>query len=137
MIKKFVALFDANREALREDFRKNPPGSYLDVVKRVVAILSEVEDYGYGYSPDPERITVIDHGSYQGTQVFVIGAQGYQPYTYWYVKMSYGSCSHCDTFQSVMQDWNDDEEVPVKCLDGLMTMALHVVQRIKQMDDGS
>lgn len=134
MIQEFVALFDANREALYEDFRKNKPDSYLDVVKRVVTILSKGEDYD---RPDPERITMIDHGHYQGTQVFVIGAQGYQPSTYWYVRMSYGSCSHCDTFQAVMEDWpwNDNEEVPVKCLNGLMTMALHVVQRIKQMDD--
>lgn len=134
MIQEFVAIFDANRKALREDFRENRPSSYLDVVKRVISLLAaENADY---WTPDPERITVIDHGDYQGTQVFVIGAKGSWPHVYWYVRMNYGSCSHCDTFQSIMADWPwDDEEVPDKCLDGLMTMALHIIQRIKQMDD--
>lgn len=50
---------------------------------------------------DPERITVIDHGDYQGTRLFVVGTTGYQPSEYWYVATGYGSCSGCDTWEAI------------------------------------
>lgn len=135
MITEFVTLFDANRGALREGFKTNKPMGYDDIVKRVVNILDSAED---DYCPDPERITCIDHGDYQGTLLFVIGAKGYQPHTYWYVSMHYGSCSACDSFQDAMRDWPyaDDEnpEVPDALIDKLMSLALHVVQRMKAME---
>ena len=45
MIKEFVKKFDKNRSTLRNDFRANRPSSYLDLVKRVVKILSDDEKY--------------------------------------------------------------------------------------------
>lgn len=140
MIAKFVTRFDENRSVLRERFRAKFPGSYQDIVKEVIDILSDEEDYSG--SPDPNRITEIDHGDYQGTLLYIIGATGYQPYTYWAVKVSYGSCSGCDTLAAIESDCKYDESytnriVNDRALDDLMTLALHIVQGLKLIGEES
>lgn len=123
MIQKFVEAFEKNKAAIRERFEKETPQTYFDIVKNVITHLNTG-----GYSdPDPDRIEEIDHGDYQGTLIYVIGGQGYQPYQYWYVKVSYGSCSGCDTLQHIL---DDSENV----VDELMTLALHIVQELKEME---
>ena len=73
-------------------------------------------------------------GSYSGTLVYVIGEGGYEPSDYWYVKISYGSCSGCDTLQRILDDlW--DEEAKEQQTQDYMTLALHVVQGLKKMGD--
>lgn len=122
MIQKFVNAFEKNKAAIREHFGKETPQRYFDVVKNVIAHLSN-EEYG---NPDPDRIEEIDHGDYQGTLVYVIGSRGYQPYQYWYVKVEYGSCSGCDTLQHILDDSDN-------VVDELMTLALHIVQELKEL----
>mgnify|MGYP007087936822 CR=1 FL=1 len=61
---------------------------------------------------------------------FVIPADAYQPYDYWYVRIFYGSCSVCDTLQGVLYDSDDRRQQ----LDGLFTLALHIFQGLKKMD---
>ena len=57
---------------------------------------------------DADKITVIDNGDYQGTLLFMIPRNTYQPgasdylLTYSY----YGSCSGCDTLMAI-QNWED------------------------------
>ena len=130
MIKDFVRAFDANRSKLREGMAAERPKDYDDIVKRVVGILAD-EDRG----PDPDRITAIDHGDYQGTRVFIIAASGYQPSDYWYVKIGYGSCSGCDTFEAI-EGYGGDPLTDAQ-LDQYMTLALHVVQGLKAMGEES
>lgn len=92
-------------------------------------VIKAVHD-GYG-TPNPECIHEIDDGEYQGTLLFVIPADGYQPYDYWYVKVNYGSCSGCDTLMAILEgDYGDtiDEKV-----DSLFTLALHIVQGLKKI----
>ena len=132
MIQKFVDKFVSGKETLEAQFKSKRPDSYIDIVRAVASVIGGEDSDDYGNSPDPERIHQIDDGDYQGTLVFVIGATGYQPSTYWYVRVSYGSCSGCDTLQAIQQ-WGDevhDEEVK-----DYMTLALHIVQQMKQMDD--
>lgn len=128
MIQEFIAAFDAHRDTLRAQFKAERPGSYEDIVRVVVGVLKEVYEYG---APDPDRIVRIDHGDYQGTLLFVIGAQGYQPNNYWYVKVGYGSCSGCDTLQGIC-DW-DCKEVTDEQANEYLTLALHVVQGLRSM----
>lgn len=71
------------------------------VVEMLAAAIDECD------APHPERIHQIDDGDYQGTLIFVIGAGGYQPSRYWYVKVGYGSCSGCDTLQAI-RGYEDD-----------------------------
>lgn len=129
MIDAFVKQWDARKSEVRAEFATKHPDEYLDVVKAVVRILG---DGSYG-SPDPERIHLIDDGDYQGTLVFVIGADGYQPSDYWYVKVGYGSCSGCDTLQAIGE--YSSEPPTEEQIAEYMTLALHVVQGLKRMGD--
>lgn len=130
MIKEFVDRFMEKNPELRAVFTEAHPEDYKAVIKAVVSILNDGNDYG---SIDPERIHQIDDGDYQGTLVFVIAATGYQPSDYWYVKVSYGSCSGCDTLEAI-RDYSDDKPNEEQVRD-YMTLALHVVQGLKKMGD--
>lgn len=129
MIQKFVDRFMQKKPELVEFFSAKHPEDYQEIVKKVVEVLA---DEGSFSGPDPERITVIDHGHYQGTLLFVIAEKGYQPDDYWYVMVSYGSCSGCDTLQAIRgyNDQPDEQQV-----NNYMTLALHIVQRLKKMEN--
>lgn len=129
MIEEFVKAWEEKKHLLREQYAKKRPDNYMNIVRNVIELL---HDEGAYSSPDPKRITEIDHGCYQGTLVFVIAASGYQPDDYWYVRVYYGSCSGCDTLQAI-QGW--DDEIDEKEINGYMTLSLHIVQRLKKMDD--
>lgn len=128
MIQKFVDRFMAAKDSIRAGFASNRPGDYEEIVKAVVKAITsdEYEDI------DPERIHKIDDGHYQGTLLFVIASKNYQPSIYWYVFIGYGSCSGCDTLESI----NIGSEIPTSDeLDQYMTLALHIVQKLKEMKD--
>lgn len=102
MIEKFVKVWDDRNEDLRIKFSQERPESYDGIVKAVIQMLHDgLEGVWSSDKPDPERIHVIDDGDYQGTRVYVIGACGYQPSSYWSYLCYYGSCSGCDTFQAI------------------------------------
>ena len=132
MIKEFVDKFNKDKDKIQELFEAEHPGDYSDVVKNVITVLAELDNYD---APDPERIHLIDDGDYQGTLVFVIAQKGYQPSNYWYVRVYYGSCSGCDTLEAIRGYSNEKpNEQQVK---DYMTLALHIVQGLKGMDDES
>ena len=142
MIDAFMTVWEQRSPELLKKYLKEHPGSYSSIVKDAIQLLSE-EHPAYDHMdnpPDPDRIHMIDDGDYQGTQLFVIAAQGYQPSEYWYVKMSYGSCSGCDWLESV-KDYSDLNSLAYS--DGpptelqaqeYLTMAAHVVQNLKKME---
>lgn len=140
MIESFVSAFMAAKPRLEAAFAAQHPESYKDIVRAVVETLNPDDDYGL---PDPERIHVIDDGEYQGTLLFIIAANSYQPSDYWFVKVSYGSCSACDTLQHIRDDypWENDSWDPAtpapSQVAGYMTLALHIVQGLKKLGDGS
>jgi hypothetical protein len=134
MIHKFVARFMDGKTELRNQFKENEPTQYKDIVKAVITLVRDEDDYEY--NPDPDNITIINDGDYQGTLLFVIPESTYQPRNYWYVKVWYGSCSGCDTLYGIQGDRNWDVEVPTEGqLDDYMTLALHIVQNLKKMED--
>ena len=130
MIQKFVDVVIGAKEDLIAEFqtKEGRPRSYSGLVTRLVKLLEPVSDH-YD-SPDPERITVIDHGDYQGTQLYIIGAQGYQPSTYWSIFVAYGSCSGCDSFQA-NYTWQDEKLLEEA--KGNYDMLLHMVQSMKRI----
>lgn len=128
MIQEFVDRFISQQEAVKDHFRAGHPESYLDIVKKVIDIVGQKE---YD-QPDSDRITLIDDGDYQGTLVFVIAENGYQPDDYWYVKVNYGSCSGCDTLQAI-SDYSDNPPTEDQ-VNEYYTLALHIVQGMKKMD---
>ena len=129
MIQKYVDRFMERKDAIRKQFSKKLPDSYLDVVTAVIKEISDADEYR---DLDSSRIHLIDDGDYQGTLLFIIAATGYQPNDYWYVKVDYGSCSGCDTLQSILEY---SSEVTEGKLDELMTLALHIVQGLKEMKE--
>jgi hypothetical protein len=137
MIEAFTKAWFANLHDMRAKFEANHPDDYKAVVKAVVEILPEDgltdEDGGWAGSeqPDPERIHEINDGDYQGTLVYVIGAKGYQPSTYWFVRVGYGSCSGCDTLEAI-RGYRDDKPDKDQ-VDQYMKLALDVVQGLRRM----
>ena len=129
MIQNFIDRFTTNQAAIEAKFRAAHPESYEDVV-RVVVDAVKGDEYDH---MDPSPIHTIDDGDYQGTLLFVIASSGYQPSKYWYVKVGYGSCSGCDTLQDIRG--YTDEPVTDQQLRDYMTLALHIVQGLKEMSD--
>lgn len=129
MIKTFVDRFQNHRAEIEEKLKVKHPEDYAALVKIVVEVIGG--DYNDG--PDPERIHAINDGDYQGTLVFVIAEKGYQPTDYWYVRVSYGSCSGCDTLEAIRSYL--DGPPTEKQIKDYMTLVLHIVQGIKKMDE--
>lgn len=128
MIKNFVGIFMNHKQELEQLFVKHPE-NYKEIVVAVVRLLAQYDD-SYE-SPDPDLVHEIDDGNYQGTLVYVIASQGWQPEKYWAVKISYGSCSGCDTLESI-RDYSDEfpDEQQVK---DYMTLCMHIIQNMKEI----
>ena len=137
MLEYFVIAWDGGaREKVRDAFRAKFPGGYGDVVQETVRALAAHMDEDTQELPDPERITRVASGDYQGAYVYVICAQGSQTRTFWVVKVSYGSCSGCDTLQRIRseKDWDDESPGATEGqLKSLTQLALHIVQRLKEV----
>jgi len=130
MIKEFIERFEKNKNQLRGTFSAAHPENYKAIVASVVRAVGAEDEYK---EPSPERIHEIDDGDYQGTLVYVIGAGGYQPSDYWYVKVDYGSCSGCDTLEGIRG--YSDEPPTSDQINDYMTLATHIVQGLKRMGD--
>lgn len=129
MIQAFVDRWDQNKGIAEEKFRQAHPQSYMDVVAAVVeAVKGDTYD---DHNLDPKRIHLIDDGHYQGTLLFVIAAENYQPSTYHAVAVSYGSCSGCDTLQAI-NGYSDDPPTDEQ-VGQYMTLALHIVQGLRKI----
>ena len=127
MIESFVKSLYENRDTLREKFSSKHPEDYKEVVRNVVEMLA------IDNSIDPGCIHEInDGGTYQGTLVYVIGGKGISLDRYWYVKIDYGSCSGCDTLESIRR--YDQGQPSSKQVDEYMTLALHIVQQLREME---
>lgn len=128
MIDKFVKQWEANKKSVEAFFKENHPEDYAKIVKLVVFSINPSEEYGM---PDPSRIHEIDDGYYQGTLLYVIAETGYQPSTYWAVSVDYGSCSGCDTLESIRSyDTDKPTEDQVK---EYMALATHIVQGLVEI----
>lgn len=125
-----VSKWDEKKEGLKRHFtdeiERYKSCEYKDVVKAVVYHI--VNDEGNYY--DLDGMTVIDDGDYQGTQLFIVPADVYQPsyYNYLITYESYGSCSGCDTLMAIQEE--DDKELMVS---DLMTLSLHLIQNMKKL----
>jgi len=125
MIQEFIDRFQEIKPDLLKQFQSKEPDSYGDILVQTLHMMFQDGDYD---KPDASRLTVIDDGDYQGTLLFIIGANGYQPSTYWSVYVNYGSCSGCDSYQAVACYDNPEESA-----DEMLLMALHMIQSMKQI----
>ena len=102
MIKFCKYAWDKNADKLRKILEESENKylllcQYRDLVSLVVkTIFNNAIDRG-GHIWDAESITEIDDGDYQGTLLFTIPEDTYQPASYQYLMtfVAYGSCSGC------------------------------------------
>ena len=133
MIQEIIEKWDKNKARLETYFKTTEQSKYddyKDIVKAIFDLVINVDCRNIDkFATD--KITVIDDGKYQGTQIFIIPKNTYQPDVDEYIitHTYYGSCSGCDTLQgiSVYEDGlPTDEQVKE-----YMTLALHLVQKMK------
>ena len=82
MIKEFCLAWEKNKGKLEEYFRVTPQSEYNSyelLVRRLFDIAINPERKTEQNKFDTENILVIDDGDYQGTQVFVLHRNDYQP----------------------------------------------------------
>ena len=134
MITELVKQWEENKHKLEDYFKttkQDEYDSYETIVKKIFELcIPEATTYR-GW--DLDKITVIDNGDYQGTQIFIIPTDTYQPSVKDYVMTDtyYGSCSGCDTLQAISSYYYGlPTEEQVK---EYMTLALHLVQKLKRL----
>lgn len=104
---------------------------YKRLVEMVVEyILNPADTWGESDEFDKNKITVIDNGDYQGTLIFMIPRDTYQPSIndYLLTYVAYGSCSGCDTLLGI-QNW-EDEPLTEQQVSDFMTLCRHLVCNI-------
>lgn len=104
MIKYCLDRWNKNQQVLREELEKDPSLNSCNYAYLVKLITKHILGDGW----DAEGITVVDNGDYQGTLLFLIPQNTYQPAEHEYLMtyVGYGSCSCCDALQRI-QDYSD------------------------------
>jgi hypothetical protein len=136
MIPELIKQWEENKYKLEDYFRTTEQEKYSDsyesILKKIIELVITNKDEHTKY--DATKITVVDHGEYQGTQIFLIPTDDYQPSIedYLITHTYYGSCTGCDTLQSISYEDGLPTEEEVK---EYMTLALHLVQKMKIISD--
>jgi hypothetical protein len=135
MIEFVINQWNAHQQELRTKLEEMPRTyiTYAELLTLTLeTIMEDCTEYGF---PHHERIKTIDYGDYQGTQVFVIGGDGYQPSVnnHYYTYVDYGSCSSCDTLQRILASDDGPEKFTEEQVSQLWTLCLHIIQRMKRM----
>lgn len=132
MIAWILQQWEKNKNHLREYLKCHNQNDY-SYEKLVEILIRECINFGaQGYDLLSEEFTCLDHGEYQGTQIYILHRDTYQPSIedYYVFDNYYGSCSYCDTLLGIQ--YLDDSEYPTEeQLDEYMILYLHMIQRIK------
>lgn len=135
MIKEFCLAWEKNKDKLKKYLRTTPQGNYSSyeaLVKLIFKIVINPDERIYDQY-DTKNIVSIDDGDYQGTLIFILHRDTYQPdlSDYVFTSVDYGSCSGCDTLLSI-SGYEDglpsDEQV-----EDYMTLCLHLLEHCKFM----
>lgn len=139
MIQEFVLAWEKNKSKLEEYIRTHKMGTYISyqsLTKLLFDIVINPERAGYHEPFDTEGILSIDDGDYQGTLIFILHENTYQPSTnnYVYTSVYYGSCSGCDVLQSI--HFYDYDAFPSKeQVSDYMELLLHILQNCHYMKE--
>ena len=135
MISSIIEQWENNKSKLENYFRTTDQYEYCgykQIVEKLFELCITNADEHCGFNI--ERMTVIDDGDYQGTKLFIIPKDTYQPSVDDYITTHtyYGSCSGCDTLQSICEY---DEGLPTEeQVKRYMTLALHLVQKLRWLE---
>lgn len=139
MIKEFCLAWEKNKDKLEEYFRNTKQDEY-DGYRTLVGLLfdivvnPELDDLDNNKF-DTKNILKIDDRDYQGTEIFILHKNVYQPdiEDYVYTNTYYGSCSGCDTLLGIS---GCSDELPSESqVNDYMDLCLHLLQRCHYMID--
>ena len=141
MIKFCKDQWDANRERLEEALRDDTQLNKCDYKYLLSLVVTHILNPGLvsfeqGWSA--KNITVIDDGNYQGTLMFLIPKDCYQPdeSEYLLTFVNYGSCSGCDTLMGI-QGWDDSKPTTEQQLKDYMALCKDLVMNmVKPYNNG-
>ena len=136
MIKSIVRAWEDNKSNLEQYFKATNPYeiSYATIVKQLFELV--INPYGNekenSFSFNAEDITKIDNGDYQGTLIFILHKDTYQPDVSDYIMtfVGYGSCSVCDTLKGIQAE-NYEDTATEEQVKEFMTLSLHLIQRME------
>lgn len=128
MIQRFVDLYMSKADKLKAAWEVVEPQTYLDIVRGVVSQL-ESEDPMDDTCPRAAEIIEVKFRRYTGDYFYLLPCNREEGSSIWWVAVEYGSCSSCDTLERIQSHDSKSER-----LDAYMSLALHVVQGIKQIE---
>ena len=127
--------WDKNKDKLEKALRETKDlnsCNYKDLVKLVVMHIfnNGLEERCYNFDTwNTDRITEIDNGDYQGTLLYLIPRDTYQPCEYEYLMtyVGYGSCSGCDTLLKIQSFNYGDELLTEEQIKDFMSLCKDIV----------
>jgi len=131
MILNYVKQWEERKHLLEQWLNDNEPNSYESIYEMLFnLVVTKPNDDEYS-EWDWGRFVKIDDGSFQGNEIYILCSNEYQPSLtdYIFTSVAYGSCSVCDTFQSI--EMLEDKAERVK---QYMTLALQMVQETKSFN---
>ena len=137
MIQEIIKRWEENKYKLEEYFSTTKQvkfASYEAIVLKIFELVINSDEDSYERF-NINKMTVIDDGYYQGTQIFIIPKDTYQPNIddYLITHTYYGSCSGCDVIEGIR---NYSSGLPTEQqVKEYMILALHLVQKMKRITD--
>lgn len=139
MLKILIEKWDRNKDKLKEELKhRKMDYEYKDLVNLTFSIIYNSDNDDGRYKLDINNITEIDNGEYQGTLLYIIPFDTYQPNESEYLMtyVGYGSCSVCDTLLYIT-DYNYEEIPNEEQLNGLMQLCKDLITNtIKPYNNG-
>ena len=138
MITEIIKKWEENKLKLEEYFKTTKQKEYTNyktIVQKIFELIINTSEDNYENFAIG-KMTVIDDGDYQGTQIFIVPKDTYQPSAKDYIVTDtyYGSCAGCDTLQAIL---SYDDELPSESqVKEYMTLALHIVQKMHWLSSG-
>lgn len=137
MNKEIISKWDENKNRLERFIRTNnmEDVGYKTLVSLIVEyVLNNPDDPDDWDNFNIEKIYAINDGGYQGTLLFLIPKNMYQPgqYDYLVTYVNYGSCSGCDTLQAI-QSYEYSDLPNDKQVKDYMQLCLHLTQNMKYL----
>jgi hypothetical protein len=135
MIKYCIEQWDKNQDKLKEVLKTDSNLNACDYKYIVELIIKHILNGDKQW--DYYDITEIGNGDYEGTLLYMIHENGYQPceFDYLMTYIGYGSCSGCDVLLSIQND--REEKITDIQVDGFMKLCRDlIVNMIKPYNYG-
>lgn len=132
MIKDFVEAWYRRKDNLREYIATHMQAEYSEY-KALVKLLFDIVINREMAPFATDEIVEINHGNYQGTLIYLLHKNYYQPGVdeYVYTSVEYGSCSGCDTLQKISA--GSEGRPSVRQVEDYMMLCLHLLQNCTYM----